>query len=242
VAAGDFQTGFLLVMVLQLVALVLASWLPEIGGRPTLSIGQVLSRIPSVARSRAILLTSLWTLGISVSPALYLSALVPHFRESGFSPFEIGLTLTVFFCASSVTGFSFGQIFRRHLPPSLYAFCMAGLALVFALLAWSSSLVGILVLIAMNGFFMSIGVNLRLVLTAQAVGSEQRGVAAAFVGSFWSLGLLVGPFTFGLLAAREGMQVSILSAAAWALLLAITATPLWRRLTQVPLSQPERGS
>jgi predicted MFS family arabinose efflux permease len=244
VALTDFTTGFLTIAAVQLVAFLMTFALPTLPRGATRSLRAAVAPLPSIARSKPVFLACIWTLGISVSPALFLAVLLPLYREAEIAPFQIGVLLSSFFVASSITAFSFERVHRRIAPPTIYTIAAGGLAIVFFLTSGASTLPQFLILMALNGAAMALGNNLRLVLTAEYSKPEHRGVASSYVGSYWALGAFLGPLALGVIASAIGLQSTIVVAAAFAGGFSLSAALLFRVLgpSQTPDIQPATGT
>ncbi len=133
---SGLTAGFVLVAVANAVALTVSIALPYIARQQARSVGEIVTAIPSLVRSRPLLLAGLFAFWAAMAPTIYAVVAVPYFREGGMSDAANSAVTTASSIGAAVGGFTFGWVAARlnHQLIAIVGIASFGLVL-FALAA-----------------------------------------------------------------------------------------------------------
>jgi MFS family permease len=228
--SGGLAAGFVLVAIGNALALAMALVLPRIPRQQSRSVQEIVTAIPSLFRSRPLLLAGIFAFWAAMAPSIYAVVAVPFFQESGMSDATNSGVTTVSSIGAAVGGFAFGWVASRMSQPLIAVVGMFtfGLAL-FAMAATGTMPLVVLVLL-LWGVTNSLVNNLRTVIAAEHSPAANRGTAVAYVGTWWAMSQFIGPVALGLIVAAVGLQQTLVVLGVVSVPLALLSPLLFRLL------------
>jgi MFS family permease len=168
---------------------------------------QALAPIPSMARSPSMAMAGITAFVVSTAMTIVVILLVPYLREIGNGETTVGLVRTSGLVGSVGIGVIFGKIVSRTGQKNLYTMALGAMGVVLlAVPLLGTTLAPMAVVMFLYGTFYGLLGPLYPLTAATYSSQEQRGIAMAYVGLYWGAAQVIVPATFGVLAARYGLE------------------------------------
>ena len=168
---------------------------------------QALAPIPSMARSPSMAMAGITAFVVSTAMTIVVILLVPYLREIGNGETTVGLVRTSGLVGSVGIGVIFGKIVSRTGQKNLYTRALGAMGVVLlAVPLLGTTLAPMAVVMFLYGTFYGLLGPLYPLTAATYSSQEQRGIAMAYVGLYWGAAQVIVPATFGVLAARYGLE------------------------------------
>lgn len=188
--------------------------LPELSrSQMASSLRDSMAPVPSLLRSRPILMAAVVAVAASISAALVTTIYPVYYTEVGFGEAFIGTLRSLNSIGVVAVAFGFGVI-MNFIPPRFLIFSTIILTGVFTACTtiaggtvWSAALV-----ILVTGCSFGVLRALYPAMTAMSSKPEERGVALSVVALYWSLGQLLVPVIFGFIAEYYGVASALWTA------------------------------
>ncbi|MEX2599392.1 MAG: MFS transporter [Dehalococcoidia bacterium] len=179
----------------------------------------------------------------SSAMALGQVLLIPYFEEIGFSEALNGSLRTVLMVGAVATGMMLGQAIAWAGEKRLYVISYGFMGVTLLLVPFASNILLVLFpLMLCHGMTYGILGAIHAVTTSTQSAPEERGMAMAYSGTYWSSAQFIFPAGFGFLAQGIGLTTGFWLAGGMFIGVALVALVLYNRLIERPAAAAGAGA